>query len=311
MKIRLYYLVFLLFACNSDSLIECEPEEHGIKKVLVIGIDGLRSDGFNIANTLAMDKILDNAKYTFTNRIDSLHPVTAPNWASILTGVWFEKHLVKDNTYFRTNFEEFPSFLERAKKIDQTLSVHSFSASVKINKYIIDNISGEFPHGDAQNQKDDDVHRELMKELKSCTTFDIGFVHYLNVDKAGHKYGFSPTETNYLDAISCIDDFVSEIFDAIQERDSIHHENWMIVIATDHGGVKVEEAMENENTGQHANFGKNTNVKHVPLIFYNADFERAQIQKNTFVVDVVPTILNFLEIENNEEWDLDGEQIEL
>ena len=63
------------------------------------------------------------------------------------------------------------------------------------------------------------------------------FLHFDDVDLAGHSYGFSPNVPAYIDAIETVDAHVAEVLSALTSRPNYEEENWLILTSTDHGGI--------------------------------------------------------------------------
>ena len=68
-------------------------------KVILIGIDGVRTDAFQKAVTPNLDRLKSKGFYTEHMNIlstkeesDGADTLSGPGWASILTGVWPKKH---------------------------------------------------------------------------------------------------------------------------------------------------------------------------------------------------------------------------
>lgn len=103
LKKKLYFaagiaaLVFSIAACadhfNARKKIftHCVPGTEPIRKVLFIGIDGLRTDALQAANTPGMDSLVQHA-YVCWNTDRGPYTVSVPGWSSILHGVWSSKH---------------------------------------------------------------------------------------------------------------------------------------------------------------------------------------------------------------------------
>jgi len=71
------------------------------KKLLFIGIDGCRSDALTLAETPNIDELIDKGLY-IKDALCSIkgHPtVSGPGWSTMLTGVWYDKHGVIDNSF--------------------------------------------------------------------------------------------------------------------------------------------------------------------------------------------------------------------
>ena len=65
---------------------------------LVIGIDGVRSDAFELASTPNIDRLSDEGAWTLdaSTQLEA-DTMSGPGWTSILTGVDADKHLVDGN----------------------------------------------------------------------------------------------------------------------------------------------------------------------------------------------------------------------
>ncbi|KPK63069.1 MAG: hypothetical protein AMS21_06940, partial [Gemmatimonas sp. SG8_38_2] len=96
-----------------------EPSKE--KKVLVIGIDGVRPDVLAKANTPNIDALV--ADGTFAGRVESkVQTWSVPAWSSIATGVWPAKHLVTSNDFTGHDYAAYPDFLTRIELVNPELS---------------------------------------------------------------------------------------------------------------------------------------------------------------------------------------------
>jgi len=92
-----------------------------VQKVLLIGIDGVRPDALKLAHTPYLDGLIRNGAFAYDTQILGERyllndTVSAPGWASILTGVWADKHGVHHSTFRGANLGRYPTFLERLKR---------------------------------------------------------------------------------------------------------------------------------------------------------------------------------------------------
>src|SRR5688500_7187693 len=87
-------------------------------KVLVIGLDGARYDKLLAADTPNIHALLNRGYGARSSLYGSGMAQTSrgPGWSTILTGVWPDKHKVKDNTFTGNALTSYPSWLERAEK---------------------------------------------------------------------------------------------------------------------------------------------------------------------------------------------------
>ena len=127
--------------------------------------------------------------------------ISGPGWGSILTGVWHQKHGVIDNSFKGANFGEYPSFLARYK----TARPQGYAASIA--QWI--GIAQIVPKADfAVNPKSGAKTAAIACQVLSEKDPDVVFVHFDDVDGAGHSSGFTPKNPKYLEAIGKVDELI-------------------------------------------------------------------------------------------------------
>ena len=93
----------------------------GLKKVLVIGIDGVRPDVLAEVDTPNIDALI--ADGTFTDDVQSkAQTISGPGWSSMVIGAWPDKHLVTDNDFTGNNYAKYPDFLTRLEWVAPEIS---------------------------------------------------------------------------------------------------------------------------------------------------------------------------------------------
>lgn len=257
-------------------------------KVLILGIDGCRPDALLAAKTPNLDKLWQNGAFSFKAKTDDLS-WSGVCWTSMLTGVWKEKHNVYGNAYENPNIEDYPHFFNLAKQQQPDLRTYSIINWSPIHKILQEN--------DATVMKnkitDGLVTSSVAKALKN-EDVDVMFVHLDNVDHAGHSTGFTPDNPKYIRAIEKTDKNIGKILKSLKKRKNYDHENWLILVSTDHGGSGTNHG---EATLEHT------------TIFYIAsgkDVEKGEIQKQVYITDVAVAALKHLNIDLKDEWQLDG-----
>ena len=253
-----------------------------------MGWDGVRTDALIAAQTPCIDSLLNHSYYNWsTDRGE--YTVSVPGWSTILHGVWPSKHGLIDNTFSSNNYESYTDIFTLAKQLKPNLSVATLSNWDDFLR--ITEMENYAQHFDS----DRDVKDDAIRLLNSCTP-DIMVLHFDNPDAFGHDSGFSPTNQAYLDAISISDAYLSEIMMTIEQRESLYNEEWLIVISTDHGG---------EGTG-HGNQYDLPQTRFVWSILrkpgMNGPIEIPMVNS----VDLLPTMLNWLNIPLQSNWNLDG-----
>jgi len=228
------FAITLLGACASDEKDKVESEVGNGKepKLLIIGIDGCRPDGISAAYTPNLDDLMANGTYSLDARNTGITS-SGPGWSSMLTGVWQDKHKVVDNSFSGSNFTRYPHFFKRIEESDPENRTVSVSQWHPIN----DQIAKGFVDV-ARNTEDlsEDVKNKAVAELgvQSLTAL---FVHFDDVDHAGHGSGFDPENPKYLQAIETVDKAIGEVIQAMKSRSNYENEDWAILVSTDHGGI--------------------------------------------------------------------------
>ncbi|MEC7863584.1 MAG: LamG-like jellyroll fold domain-containing protein [Bacteroidota bacterium] len=200
-------------------------------KVLIIGIDGCRPDALELANTPNIDNLISNGLYSPDALNDDI-TISGPGWSAILCGVWSNKHLSVDNSFIGTDYTNYPPLFKYIEDFDANLHTVSICHWNPINDYIVQN------HADYKLNvsSDADVSTEATNYL-TANDPDIMFLHFDDVDHAGHAYGFSPNVSEYMTAIEETDAFLAPIMQSIIQRPNYSNEDWLVLITTDHGGL--------------------------------------------------------------------------
>jgi predicted AlkP superfamily pyrophosphatase or phosphodiesterase len=105
-----------------------------------------------------------------------------------------------------------------------------------INDYIVQNYA-DFK---LNVSSDSAVSAEASTYL-STNDPDMMFLHFDDVDHAGHAYGFSPTVSQYTIAIEGVDALLAPVMQTISNRPNYANEDWLVLITSDHGGVGTSD----------------------------------------------------------------------
>ncbi len=200
-------------------------------RVLIIGLDGLRSDCLEAADTPALDELIENGVFS-PDAINNDITYSGPGWSAMMCGVWSDSHGVTNNNFTGSNYAAYPSFLERLESVNPELNTYSICHWSPINDYI---------HGDVVdesiNTNSDQAVADAAIAILEGGNPHAMFLHFDNVDLAGHGFGFSPDVPAYIDAIETVDDHLDEILNALTNRPNYDGENWLVITSTDHGGI--------------------------------------------------------------------------
>ncbi len=260
-------------------------------RVLVIGIDGAGGSFLNNAITPNIDVLIANGavRYDFLNE-GALVPnppsgfgASGVNWSTITTGASAAHHGVIDNSFAGSRYDLYPHFFKYITDADPTKYRASIVNWEPINTQILANqyasLEQQFPGSDTG------VRTATVNLLNTGNPHAI-FLHFDQVDGAGHTYGWGSLQYNV--ALQNVDGLIGNIMSAVNARPGVvaGTENWLVLITADHGG---------QGTGHSA--GQGLINWEVPFVISgNSVPDGAQLGQGT-LRDVVPTALWHLGID--------------
>ncbi|BCU76784.1 alkaline phosphatase family protein [Luteolibacter sp. LG18] len=285
---------------------------HG-RHVLILGIDGLRSDGLQAAKAPVLQGLARSGTSSMKavaggNLEDATKQptISGPGWVTLLTGSYANKHGVVGNGTNACDQQPVPKggsyqskvaphFAKWLKEAVPTASIASITSWPWIEDYLVAVQPQYFDvhtkgAGKDYLAADDDVSRQAAELLKTGHP-DVMFLHYSQVDGAGHSTGFSTGNPAYLSAIEHVDGLVGQVVEAMKARPQIAKENWLVVVVTDHGG----------NGRSHG--GQSEGERVIPMIVAGKGSSARGIVEETPGQHVVPaTIFEFLGVPVKAEW---------
>ncbi len=296
-RVSFILLLFLFFCtinigCSEDSSTKSEEGTPGdsTKHVLVIGIDGVRPDALKVSDTPNMDKLINAGAVSYNAYAGGEFGMETqqatsggPGWSSILTGVWVNKHNVSDNGFSDPNYDEYPCFFTRIKEVRPNAYLSSIVHWEPINNYIIEDADYEDEGSDVI------VAVKAVAHLESQDP-DVLFLHFDDVDHAGHAYEYSPTIPEYVESIHVVDKYIGSVITGIESRSNYKNEDWLIIITTDHGGSGSSHG------------GQSDVERTIPFIVSGKNTQKGEISQGPGHVAVPATVCKHLEIEVNPDW---------
>lgn len=257
------------------------------KKVIIIGLDGLRGDTVRKACVPHLDALMTNGVYSLHAQTET-RTVSGSAWTSLLTGVHFNKHNVVGNDFSHRNFEYRTIFCllkEWNPKLRTVGNSHWKPIITHIfeKKVLNHSASGSDKHMAFRTAKDIENDRG-----------DLYFVQLDDIDGAGHHATYGPDSKEYIQKIEVTDNYVGYILDAVKKRPK--EENWLICCVSDHGGINKSHGgiSEAELTILLIISGNCVTKKGV-LSYSEEEFP--------MITDVVPSIAAFLGYPPRPEWD--------
>jgi len=291
------------------------------KKVLLIGVDGCRPDAMLFADTPNMKKLIGSGAYSFHAETALAASLSGPNWASIFTGL-VSKHGVDTNVTVLGDLNGHQNMFELVK-----------NASPNVRTFLSSAINGNPPWPGIEHILtkgcDEYIHFAGVDDVKnledacaSCTLdADLNVVYTHLIDGVGHRYGFGLHVPEYKEAIESFDRSIGDLIDRVNRREN---EDWLIAVITDHGGTarsSMTTSMKNEfDTNDQYHEGVSQKPlkgvhgldipQHRNVFFILAKANGlllGEILPAPRQVDLLPTILHHLEIDNV--GGLDGEYV--
>lgn len=225
------------------------PASRGAVKLLLIGVDGLRIDrafGTGLAPNL---DALAAAGRLLRSEVEG-PTISAPSWATILTGAAHAEHGIDDNLMRGHRLAEHPDFLTRAHQRDPATTTYAAAGwpnltdpagvgpIVRLRREQID----EGVHGVVSLNGELYGYRAIDPEIAARSRLalgyagpDLSFVYFCETDDAGHYFGvFTP---QYDEAVGNSDRHIGMLLDAVDLRVQQHGETWIVAVTTDHGHV--------------------------------------------------------------------------
>ena len=265
------------------------PKRH---KVLYLGIDGCRPDALRNANTPNLDAVINSGAYSFRAQTNDI-TVSGPSWSSALTGVWRDKHGVHNNDFDGSQFERYPHFFVRLKEQRPNLVTASIVHWAPIHSKIVAGADFSLAVG-----SDAAVAKEAAHLLRTGDP-DVLFLHFDDVDHAGHGQGYGPRLPHYLEAIAVMDRHIGTVLAALRSRADYGRESWLVLATTDHGGT---------GTGH----GENIPAHRTIFAIVGGPAARpGEIHDPPGIVDLPVTALAHLGVTIDPAWGLDGRAVGL
>lgn len=236
------------------------PEGKTEKKAILIGFDGCRADVLTQAqhensavNALLQDGASINLLYcggVNYPEINTQDTSTAPGWCSILTGVWADKHGITGNDITKSmDTKTLMTTLTEEKVIDSASFITKWAGhfSRKNATYLLEKEYCEENNLGVSFNKcknNEASHQFVLEEVKKEDCADFVFVIYEHTDSTGHGKGFTINNPKYQQAFKDSDACAFETLEAIKARETFETEDWLIIITSDHGGIRTNHGGE-------------------------------------------------------------------
>ncbi|MFC9483179.1 HAD-IA family hydrolase [Streptomyces griseus] len=211
------------------------------RRVLVVGIDGVRLDTLDRVPTPHLDAVAD-AGYLAPVAVGEGTPtMSGPCWATILTGVGVTKHTVWSNDFSGHRLGVFPDFTTRLARQDgrRTYAAAAWEPLVTVADggpmlRRPTRLTHHAPAADtpaAWEEADASTVRDAVGVLTHEDP-EASFVYLGAPDETAHHLGCGDA---YEASIRAADRRLGDLLTAVRTRSSYEAEAWTVLVVTDHG----------------------------------------------------------------------------
>ncbi|PTS90632.1 MULTISPECIES: alkaline phosphatase family protein [unclassified Caulobacter] len=221
-------------ACASSALADSARK---VEHVIIIGVDGLSPDGVMKAQTPILQDMMKHGSWSLHAR-GVLPTTSGANWASILNGVGPEQHGVTSNDWKVGEFN-FPSSVTGSGGFFPSIFQVLFDQQPQLEVgsiYQWDGFGNLYDHRFVDydvNSKDEADTAALAIAYIKARKPGLLFVHFDDVDHAGHEFGHGTAR--YYDAVARVDTLIGQIRQATEVAGIA--DRTVILVTSDHGGV--------------------------------------------------------------------------
>lgn len=190
-----------------------------VKHVIIIGVDGMSPDGIIHAHTPNIDSLIAAGSSTFECKAQ-IPTVSSPNWASVIDGappashgIWsnsWKVKQIKDSVYCGgKKGQMFPTIFRVLREQKHKAQIAVFSAWWSFVRLVEPRVC---------NVKERTLFTGLTAQ-RAATAIrlrkpDLLFLHFDEVDEAGHKYGHGTPP--YYEAVGSVDKAIGKVLKAVK-----------------------------------------------------------------------------------------------
>lgn len=262
-------------------------------RVLIIGLDGFSTEGFNTAKHPNLDKMIADGVLSLTTR-PVMPSITLPNWTSHMTGSGPEEHGVVSNGWtmekhslipLETDKDGYYPSIFKVLKTEKPATKIAYYYNWKeliypINKTYLDEVS--FQEKDQYKENYNKAYDFLLQNKKDPA---LVFLYSVHTDHAGHGYGWMSPQ--YISAIEAADVEIGILLEKLKTAGLYNDLHFMLI--TDHGGISKGHGGTTMNEMQVPWAITGPKIKKLGLIkTFNSNKNTALVLARIFGVDKLP-----------------------
>lgn len=217
--------------------------------LLIVGMDAFRWDFIDRAQTPNFDGIIDDGLRA--KHVVNVFPTkSAPNWYTIVTGLYPESHGVVNNHVYDPKIDPHQEVFVDARLDDPAMwdaaepiwitnqrqggqsGVINFPFGMTVN---FEGMAAKYTTSKYRNDTTREQRVDKIVELFANGSINLGLIYYSDVDHACHKHG--PESTGAVAAVEKMDEVVGHLVKKLKEKHLYDVMN--IIFVADHGQVDV------------------------------------------------------------------------
>lgn len=211
------------------------------RRVLVVGIDGVRLDTLARVPTPHLDTVAEAGFLAPVTIEESTPTMSGPCWATIVTGVRLTKHAVWSNDFSGHRLGVFPDFTTRLARQDgrRTYVAAAWEPLVTVADggpmfRRPTRLTHHAPAADTPQAWEDADEATVRDAVAVLTQEDpeASFVYLGAPDETAHHLGCGRA---YEGSIASADRRLGHLLTALRTRPSYADEAWTVLVVTDHG----------------------------------------------------------------------------
>ena len=273
---RLWYFVAVSFLYFSVTLVAVAREN---PRVVFVGVDGLGGYYLPQAKTPHIDSLKESGTFTYEMQ-NVIHPVSSPNWMSMITGSGPSQHGVLDNDWKRGD-TAVPKTIFRVIKEQRPHFLTAFFYQWSGLRRLIE--PGVFDM--EENGKDAEETMQLALDALHLDP-DFTFIHLDLVDAAGHKHGWGSRK--YIEAVEATDKLIGRLIQHLQELGS--YEQTIIMLSSDHGGDRSHNK-------------DNYQTRSIPFVISGPNvIANQELRLQSRIWDIAPTLAQVWQLDRPASW---------